>query len=141
MYIKVVHGIRGFFFDSKTKMPISAVVIYVHGIEHNVTTYRDGDFFRLLSPGVYNITVERTGYVEMNSNKKQGLFLYRYDSETKERVLVTNQSSTYVEFQLKRNKFSDDNQEISPIVTLYNQSKDFVLHGTLFLFIAGIAGA
>jgi hypothetical protein len=77
----------------------------------------------------------------MNSNKKQGLFLYRYDSETKERVLVTNQSSTYVEFQLKRNKFSDDNQEISPIVTLYNQSKDFVLHGTLFLFIAGIAGA
>ncbi len=70
LYIKVVHGIRGFVFDLKTKMPISAVVIYVHGIEHNVTTYRDGDFFRLLSPGVYNITVERTGYVEMNSNKK-----------------------------------------------------------------------
>jgi carboxypeptidase family protein len=59
----VVHGIRGFVYDSKTKVPLSGAVIYVHDIQHNVTTYRDGDFFRLLTPGVYDITAERIGYV------------------------------------------------------------------------------
>jgi len=59
--IQVVHGIRGFAFDSKTKIPLSGVIIHVHGIQHNVTSYRDGDFFRLLIPGVYDITVERVG--------------------------------------------------------------------------------
>lgn len=57
----MTHGIRGFVFDAKTKMPLSGVVIHVHGIQHNVTTYRDGDFFRLLTPGVYDITAKRVG--------------------------------------------------------------------------------
>jgi hypothetical protein len=60
-----VHGIRGFVFDSKTNAPISGAIIHVRGIEHNVTTYRDGDFFRLLSPGLYDITVQRIGYDEI----------------------------------------------------------------------------
>ncbi|CAF3095078.1 unnamed protein product [Rotaria sp. Silwood2] len=60
---QVVHGIRGFVFDSKTKMPLSGVIIRVHGIQHNVSSYRDGDFFRLLTPGIYDITAERIGYV------------------------------------------------------------------------------
>jgi len=42
---------------------LSGVIIHVHGIQHNVTTYRDGDFFRLLTPGVYDITADRVGYV------------------------------------------------------------------------------
>jgi hypothetical protein len=54
---------------------------------------------------------------------------------------VTDQSSTYVEFRLKRKDFSDDNQVTSKIKTLYNQSKEFVLHRTLFLIIAGICGS
>ncbi len=60
-----MHGIRGFVFDSKTNAPISGAIIHVRGIEHNVTTYRDGDFFRLLSPGLYDITVQRIGYDEI----------------------------------------------------------------------------
>ena len=67
-YIKVVHGIRGFIFDFTTQTPISGAVIHIHGIDHNVTSYRDGDFFRILTPGAYDITVERIGYVEMNMN-------------------------------------------------------------------------
>ena len=58
---QVVHGIRGFAFDSKTRLALSGVVVHVHGIQHNVTTYRDGDFFRLLPPGAYDVTVERVG--------------------------------------------------------------------------------
>ncbi|CAF4324390.1 unnamed protein product, partial [Rotaria magnacalcarata] len=61
----VTRGIRGFVFDSKTKMPLSGVIIHVHGIQHNVTTSRDGDFFRILTPGIYDITVDRIGYVSI----------------------------------------------------------------------------
>ena len=69
-YAKVVHGIHGFAFDSETKTRLSGVVIHVHGIDHNVTSYHDGDFFRLLPPGVYNLTVERLEYVKVNINVK-----------------------------------------------------------------------
>ncbi|CAF4170825.1 unnamed protein product [Rotaria sp. Silwood2] len=119
---QVVYGIRGFVFDSRTKTPLSGVVIHVHGIEHNVTTYRDGDFFRLLSPGIYDITVERIGY----------------ESETKENIFVTNQSSTYVEFKLKRIDFYDDKQNISQLQTLYNQSKTFIRRPIFFVMLASI---
>ena len=71
--VKVVHGLRGFVFDLQTKAPVSGAVIHVHGINHNVTTYRDGDFFRLLSPGKYDITVERLGYVKMN--RRRSIFI------------------------------------------------------------------
>jgi len=67
-------------------------------------------------------------------------FFYRYESETKEGIIVTDQSSTYVEFKLKRKDF-DNNQESSELETLYNQSKEFILHRTLFLIIAGISGS
>jgi hypothetical protein len=68
------------------------------------------------------------------------VFFYRYESETKEGIIVTDQSSTYVEFKLKRKDF-DNNQESSKLETLYNQSKEFILHRTLFLIIAGISGS
>lgn len=44
-------------------MPLSGVTIHVHGIQHNVSSSSDGDFFRLLTPGIYDVTVERIGYV------------------------------------------------------------------------------
>lgn len=56
-----MRGIRGFVFDSKTKLPLAGAIIHVHGIQHNVTTYRDGDFFRILSSGLYTVTVTRVG--------------------------------------------------------------------------------
>lgn len=63
-----MHGIRGFVFDMDSNAALAGAVIYVHGIEHNVTTYRDGDFFRILTPGIYNVTVERLGYVKLMIN-------------------------------------------------------------------------
>ncbi|CAF0984664.1 unnamed protein product [Adineta steineri] len=119
---QVVHGIRGFVFDSKTKVPVSGVTIHIHNIEHNVTTYRDGDFFRILSAGVYDITAERVGY----------------ESETKRNIIVTNQSSTYVEFKLKSNDSYNSGQLASTIKEIYDQSKEFIRHRPLFLIIAGI---
>ncbi|CAF1279483.1 unnamed protein product, partial [Adineta ricciae] len=130
---QVVHGIRGFVYDAKTKIPLSGVIIHVHDIQHNVTTYRDGDFFRLLTAGVYDITAERIGY----------------ESETKQNILVGNQSSTYIEFKLKRKDSSAVSENKGPlskfvdkttsgIQTAYRQVKDFVLNRTLFLIISGV---
>jgi hypothetical protein len=86
------------------------------------------------------------------------MFLYinhlsnRYQSETKQNVLVGSQSSTYVEFKLKRKDSSNDdiahkgsfstfvNTTSTNIQTMYRQAKDFILHRTLFLIIAGISG-
>ncbi|CAF0780087.1 unnamed protein product [Rotaria sordida] len=135
---QVVHGIRGFVFDSKTKIPLSGVVIHVHGIQHNVSSYRDGDFFRLLTPGTYDITAERIGY----------------QSETKQSILIGSQSSTYVEFKLKRKDFlnNDNNNKndtkgifstfvnatSTNVRTLFYRIKEFILHQKLFLIIAGI---
>ncbi len=53
---------------------------------------------------------------------------------------MTNQSSTYIEFKLKRKDFSDINQGSSKIQVFYNQFKDFILRRKLSLIIAGICG-
>jgi len=123
---QVVHGIRGFVFDSKTKLPLAGVIIHVHSIQHNVTTYRDGDFFRILTPGFYTITVTRVGY----------------RPETKENIFVGNHSSTYLEFRLKRDNDFDptkiNENTTSSIQKFYHQTKEFVLHRTIFLVISGV---
>ncbi|CAF3629146.1 unnamed protein product [Rotaria socialis] len=114
---QVVHGLRGFVFDLQTKAPVSGAVIHVHGINHNVTTYRDGDFFRLLSPGKYDITVERLGY----------------ESETRANIFVTDQSSTYIEFKLKRVIINEDDKISS--TGFYNKLRAITQHST-FRFIS-----
>ena len=76
----------------------------------------------------------------------------RYQSETKQNILVGNQSSTYIEFKLKRKDSSDDrddkkgpfstfvNATSVNVQTLYQKAKEFILHQTLFLVISGISG-
>ena len=86
---------------------------------------------------------------------RMGNLSARYQSETKQNVLVGNQSSTYMEFLLKRKDWTDDtvsiddkrgffstlvNSTSSHVQELYHRSKEFVLHRTLFLIIAGICG-
>ncbi len=80
--------------------------------------------------------------------------LNRYQSETKQNVLVGSQSSTYIEFKLKRKNFSNDDNEnekkgsfstfinttSSNVRTFYRQIKEFILHQTVFLIISGICG-
>jgi ABC-type xylose transport system permease subunit len=75
----------------------------------------------------------------------------RYQSETKQNLFVGSQSSTYIEFKLKRKDSSniDDrlgsfstfvNTTTSNVQTLYHQAKEFILHRTVFLLITGICG-
>ena len=61
--INAVHlGVHGFVLDQLGN-PIEGAVVAVSGIDKNVTSYKMGDYWRLLTPGkLYNVSVHKAGY-------------------------------------------------------------------------------
>lgn len=53
----------GFVHDRNNGNPIEKANIVVEGINHNVTTTADGEYWRLLLPGTYSVYVTAWGYV------------------------------------------------------------------------------
>lgn len=63
-YMKEAHrGIKGTVKDSKTGALLPDVRVHVVNRQHNITTTRFGDYFRILLPGHYDIIFEKAGYV------------------------------------------------------------------------------
>ncbi|XP_070205330.1 carboxypeptidase D-like [Littorina saxatilis] len=63
VYMGQVHkGVRGFIVDKETKHGVANATIRVEGIDHTVTSAADGDFWRLLAPGTYTVTVTARRY-------------------------------------------------------------------------------
>ncbi|KAG5333446.1 CBPD Carboxypeptidase, partial [Acromyrmex heyeri] len=61
-YLEQVHiGIKGFVF-SKDGRPIERANVVVEGINHNVTTTSNGEYWRLLLPGTYSVYCVAWGY-------------------------------------------------------------------------------
>lgn len=67
-------GIKGLVYDAVTKQPISGAIIHVMNttdgvslhINHDVTSVHDGDYWRLLTPGNYQMTVSHPDYASIS---------------------------------------------------------------------------
>ncbi|KAG5836722.1 hypothetical protein ANANG_G00231580 [Anguilla anguilla] len=65
-YMEKVHiGVRGYVREAQNGTVLSDVRVTVAGNNHNVTTGKFGDYYRLLLPGSYNITASLPGYQPM----------------------------------------------------------------------------
>lgn len=73
-------GIKGIIRDAGTRTGISGALIQVEGILHPVRSVKYGAYWRLLLPGLHNITVTASGYVP----------------QTKYNINVTNRNMTSV---------------------------------------------
>ncbi|KAJ8954965.1 hypothetical protein NQ318_000396 [Aromia moschata] len=71
-YMWQVHiGVKGVVYDSETRQRIANAVIHVKNvtngrsddIAHDISSVRDGDYYRLLTPGTYKITAYKEGYL------------------------------------------------------------------------------
>ncbi|XP_054624230.1 carboxypeptidase N catalytic chain [Dunckerocampus dactyliophorus] len=68
---QVHHGIKGMVYDENNN-PIKNAEISVSGINHDVTSGVDGDYFRLLLPGTYTVTTTAPGYTAATSTVTVG---------------------------------------------------------------------
>ncbi|XP_062841147.1 probable carboxypeptidase X1 [Trichomycterus rosablanca] len=64
VYMEQVHrGIRGVIRDKETGTGIANAIIKVDDIDHHIRSASDGDYWRLLNPGDYQVMVMAEGYV------------------------------------------------------------------------------
>ncbi|XP_063781503.1 probable carboxypeptidase X1 [Pseudophryne corroboree] len=63
VYMEQVHrGIKGVVRDKDTEKGVPDAIIVVDGINHDIRTAVDGDYWRLLNPGDYEVTAKAEGY-------------------------------------------------------------------------------
>ncbi|XP_036429865.1 probable carboxypeptidase X1 [Colossoma macropomum] len=63
LYMEQVHrGLKGVIRDKDTKEGIANAVIKVAGLDHDIRSAADGDYWRLLNPGEYRVIVWAEGY-------------------------------------------------------------------------------
>ena len=61
LILQVHKGLRGFVLDKSTAAPVANASLIVEGINHTIYSAEDGDYWRLLIPGTYNIKAAAPG--------------------------------------------------------------------------------
>nr|KAF6455481.1 carboxypeptidase D [Rousettus aegyptiacus] len=93
-FMKQVHqGVKGFVLDATDGRGILNATISVAEINHPVTTYKTGDYWRLLVPGTYKITASARGYNPVTKN-----------------VTVKSEGAIQVNFTLVRSSTDSNNE-------------------------------
>ncbi|KAB0361999.1 hypothetical protein FD754_006155 [Muntiacus muntjak] len=93
-FMKQVHqGVKGFVLDATDGRGILNATISVAEINHPVTTYKNGDYWRLLVPGTYKITASARGYNPVTKN-----------------VTVKSEGAVQVNFTLVRSSADSNNE-------------------------------
>lgn len=59
--LQVHKGVKGFVVAEHSGLPLRNAIIHVHNIDHDIQSAADGDYWRLLVPGKYQITVAADG--------------------------------------------------------------------------------
>ncbi|XP_075429795.1 putative carboxypeptidase X1 isoform X1 [Ascaphus truei] len=63
VFMEQVHrGIKGVVRDKDTEKGVPEAIIAVDGLNHDIRTAFDGDYWRLLNPGEYEVTAKAEGY-------------------------------------------------------------------------------
>ncbi|XP_065120059.2 probable carboxypeptidase X1 isoform X1 [Paramisgurnus dabryanus] len=69
IYMEQIHrGIKGVIRDKDTEAGIADAIIKVDDIDHHIRSAFDGDYWRLLNPGDYDVTVTAEGYLPASRN-------------------------------------------------------------------------
>ncbi|KAM9850336.1 putative carboxypeptidase X1 [Aulostomus maculatus] len=76
VYMEQVHrGIKGVVRDKDTEAGIADAIIKVDDIDHHIRSAADGDYWRLLNPGEYQVTASAEGYLP-SSRRCQVMYDY-----------------------------------------------------------------
>ncbi|KAK7026826.1 hypothetical protein SK128_005654 [Halocaridina rubra] len=125
-YMEQVHtGVKGFIFD-ENQNPISNATISVQGINHDVISAAEGDYWRLLVPGTYVITVFADGY-EPNSQKIEVPHLWASEVNFTMKLDDSSTWSQREDFDIAenlRNKYLTNSELNSAMADLENQYKE-----------------
>ncbi|XP_056628193.1 inactive carboxypeptidase-like protein X2 isoform X3 [Triplophysa dalaica] len=101
VFMEQVHrGIKGFVRDVQGK-GITNAVVSVEGINHDIRTASDGDFWRLLNPGEYTVRARAEGF---SSSSKVCEVGYKIGASRCDFVLSRSNLSRIKEIMLKFNK-------------------------------------
>lgn len=104
IYHQAHTGIHGFVKSSKGK-PIANAIIRIADRRHDVISYKDGDYWRLLVPGSYDVTASAKGF----------------EPQTKVVVLKGGEIEKYVNFSLRSSdelkpNFGSNNDFVSRVL-------------------------
>lgn len=129
-------GVKGFVRDGSTKKEIEGAIIKTDNREHVSHSHEDGDYWRILMPGSYSLTVSKDGYkterrtieVKEDSNALLENFTLEplKDGDSRSETPATDNSDIFsqiqnIDQQLMANAaqpWRKETQEYTPSVTL-----------------------